>query len=999
MEKLKRTGSVLASIIFSLIAGGIIFHFWRPIASWYFNYRPVLGVDFYNFTSYVSYLARHFVFQFNGWKYTWWGGGPLFIDYPILHAYLIQPLLKWFSLPQSVQLYVLGAAFLFLFFAYQLFAEISGDRVLAVVLAIATGFSSGIYGALFWAGGLQYYSTQFFLPLILWVLFKFFRTENKRYFYLASLFLGISFLAHPLVALSYTMPISLLLLAAYSFEKEKFFSVNKIKRIFGYFGLAVLVGYPALFNYLGRSPWETLGRIPAIFRIFLKPLMLAGEGARGQVSLEGGEGAFATAIPEEIIQHQRLQLKRFFSDTHQFFWPLLIVAGALLVLGFLIRKKRTRTLKVFVYALPILWVVLYNVAYAYGISLFHGDWYRAFWAFPLGLGILISFGWGEFWQGIKERLGAIGQREIVGLLIPVLAGLITLVPGYLLISSGSAEKMIKSVETPGYRQQSSAFPDSLGYYVEKTAFEDLKTRLTPSWLNPQDTNYRFYDADQRINIWWNALFDMPLAKGYVELPPGDAFSGVFYWTSIALTGQESALVESWGFPEKMAYNNALFLIDWFSIKYLEAEHERSDSYNPITDYLADSKIFENKEKVVVPGWAQLYMIDAGESLIWHPDDEEYLTYYEVSDEYVSPIGHTTDASVLGFIGKHQTYYTLMRGLAAVNLNSRKVIPVRLGQYIDDVSYQDLENMDAVMLYDYDYKNHGKSWGKIEKYIQEGGRVLIETGSDVKQTDSVNLPAKYPQELPLLFPVKMTKQAELGTEWRLSGDKKITKKIDLGDFGPPLIDDKPWFFSVPNESSALREGAEVLLSAGETPLVVSWQYGEGVVIWSGMNLPYHLTTHKSFEEAEFFHNLLKTMFSTTAVEYESSSLSRLSPNKVMVEGSSAKGVIFRENLNPGWTAKLTIGEKSQKLKLYPAGMTYYGFAYARLPEGAEGPFLVTFSYRGEFWVYFWTLASLVTALVLLDKIIFNSRLMGPFLGKMASPFRKRLSSWWEKEEEY
>lgn len=1007
MKKLKKIGTNFVSIALHLLAGGVIARLWTPIAVWYWNYRPVLGVDFYNLAGYVGYLARHFIFRFKGWKYVWWGGGPLAVDYPTLHAYLILPLLRVWSLPQAVQAYVLGSCFLFLFFSYLLFVEIGRDRVLGVVLAVASSFSVGLYGPLVWGGSLPYFATQVFLPLSLWLVVKFLKTTDKRWYYLSALVLGVSFLGHPQVGLSYIIPIASLLLLAYPFKGERLISFRRIKRILIFLVIAFLVGYPAMYNYLGKSPREILRVAPQMVKqIFLWRSVQVFRTVLQTESRSAPISERAPAAPDQtaadIAQFNRAQLDRLETDTNRLFFSFLTAGSIIFIISFLIRKKRKRSLRAIVFALPALWVIGYNALFSVGIGLFHGGWYRVFWPFPLVLGMLISFIWGDFWTSVKERLVFLEKKFVLRTALVVISGVIVFLPGRALLSRYSPEKMLDQIEFPRLRQQSSAFPDSLNVYVEKKEFGELKERLVPGWLDPDDTQHRLYEADQRVNIWWNALYDLPLVKGYIEFPPGDLFAGLFYWTSIALSQSEGrdVLVESWNIPREMAYNNALFLIDWLSIKYLEAEHEKSDSYNPLTSYLAESDIFARKEKVVVPGWAQLYAWKPEESgpVVWHPEEEEFLTYYQVKDDLVSPIAHTTNASTLGVIGAEGAYHTLVRSLAAVNLNSRRVIPIKLGQFIDGVSDQDLEGMDAVVLYAYDYRNHGRAWGKLEKYVKGGGKVFIETGSEVKQTDSVNLAGGFPQQLPEIFPIKTTKQEEIGREWQLSGGTEETKGVDLGVFGPPVFEDQVWLFSRPESAEDLREGARVVLAANETPLIVAWDYGQGKVVWSGMNLPHHLAVHKNLEEAKLFKNLLEGFISTEAVSYADFEVERKSPNKVIINGSKAKGVFFRENSNPGWQARLNSEKKKGKLKVYQAGPTYYGFSYVRIPEEAGESLTVTFSYKGEFWVYFWTVVSLITALLVVDRVFFGARLLTPRLKKMSGPLRKKVGGWWEKEEE-
>lgn len=1000
MFKLKTISVFLLSSFLNILAGGIIWYYWQPIASWYQNYRPILGVDFYNLATYVGYLSRHFVLPFNGWKNIWWGGGPLAYDYPTLHAYLILPLLNFFNLPNAVLFYMVVCGFLFFFFSYLLFAEIGKDKILALVLAIASSYSIGYYGSLIWGGGLQYVATQFFLPLVLLFLIKFFKTKNKRWFYLSAFLLGVSFLGHPLVAVSYLIPITLFFLLAHPMHNEKLFSLTRVKRIFRYYLVVVLAGFPYLGSQIGWIPSDIFINIINKFSALIATLVGGVSNISTTSAPVGTVVSTAKSGTEVIAKYNRDQLQRIFTETNDIFFLLLQITAILFILSLVIRRKRSNSVRIIVYMLPALWVILYNLLASYGINVSQGGWYRAFWALPLVLGIAISFAYGEFWASLCERFRILDKKIYYRVGLSIFSGIIVAYGGFILLNRTDATQLIVSVETPGYRQQSSAYPESLSYYIDKEDFNILAKRLTPSWMDPKDTQYRLYDPDQRINIWWNAIFDMPLVKGYVELPPGDSVTGTYYWTSIALTtsSDEDPLVNSWGNPTEIAYNNALFLIDWLSIKYIEAEHERSDTYNHLTSYLLNSEIFSHKEKTMVPGWAQLYEVPLGESLIWHKDVEEYLTYYKVKDELVSPILHTTNAPTLGIIGSLDAYSTLIRSLAAMNLNSKKVIPIRLGQKIDDVSLDSLEDMDAVFLYKYDYSNHGKSWDKLVKYVEKGGRIFIETGSDVKQTDSVNLPGNYPKELPSVFPMSKTQRTQLGTAWEFTDTvSSEMSNIDTTSFGPPVLDNSSWQFSVP--ASDLRDGAKVILAHKSTPLIVSWDIGQGKAIWSGMNLPYHLTVHKSLEEAKLFSNLLSDIIELKEVKYGDFIQKRLSPNKVTVKGRDAKGVMFRENNNPGWTAKISSQKANKGLRIYKTGPTFFGFSYVKIPQQAQSSFTVSFSYLGEPAIYFWYAVWFLLLLGLIDYIVFGSRIIVPLLTILRNKFHIKIGKWWEKDDEY
>jgi len=82
--------------------------------TWFYLKEPALGVDFHLMAVYVKYFQNHLSFPWNGWKYIWFGGAPLFDDYPLLHFYLAIPWANIFGVFRGVQLYLLFTLF-FLF--------------------------------------------------------------------------------------------------------------------------------------------------------------------------------------------------------------------------------------------------------------------------------------------------------------------------------------------------------------------------------------------------------------------------------------------------------------------------------------------------------------------------------------------------------------------------------------------------------------------------------------------------------------------------------------------------------------------------------------------------------------------------------------------------------------------------------------------------------------------------------------------------------------------
>src|SRR3989344_9088412 len=75
-------------IIVHLVAIGLMMYCFSPIISLYLNHRPILGVDFYNTATFLTYFKENFhIFQQNYLDF-WYGGSPM-NSYPILNWFRI----------------------------------------------------------------------------------------------------------------------------------------------------------------------------------------------------------------------------------------------------------------------------------------------------------------------------------------------------------------------------------------------------------------------------------------------------------------------------------------------------------------------------------------------------------------------------------------------------------------------------------------------------------------------------------------------------------------------------------------------------------------------------------------------------------------------------------------------------------------------------------------------------------------------------------------------
>lgn len=985
----------VCSLILHLAAIGLIIYFVLPIAKWYLDIIPARGIDLYNSASYVSYLIRHFATFFGGWNYSWYEGSPFGADYPFLHFYLMVPFAKSFGLLYGIQIFSLVSSLLFVIFAYLTFFELSKNRVLAVILALAVAFSLNLYRALIWAGGIPYYATQMFLPLSLFLAVKYLKTKNRRWFFALIFTAGIGMLGHQQPFITAIFPSLFLLILFWFGEDGKFQLWQKIKDLVLLLVLSLLTALPTVTSFILIGFDPILAYVRGIFGFV--PI---GEGIGGPGSLAKSQASYGTgsALQEAspaIIDWAHQQFLLVFKDTNLLLWTILGVGFIVFFLSLSISKNR---LKKLLSTLPFVLGAGYAIFYVYllsiGINLYHGGWYKVYWPAPLMVGILASYLWGASAVTFTE-ISIFTSR--MGRFIR-LAGLVVINLGLVFVSW-----YIFSYRTPPsdfltrinqMSLASSAFPESLSVKKDKER-EDLKKELLPSFLDPSRKDFRLYIIDATVNIWWNALFDLPLARGYID-PPHYGEASALFWLNSALgpspKGEGSSLMVDWKVPENIVKNNTLFLLDWFAIKYLEGNH-KSRTNSALAPFPTSKEVVQKEEVVETPGLL-LYFIEEWGGEKWLPDLKTSLKYYEIKDEIVSPILLATNAPAVAVIGDENAYGTISRLTASVNLNSQKLILARGPKFIDDWNLSDFLNFDAIILYGYDYHRRDKAWETVAKYLKMGGKVFIDTGGEVKESDSIHLPWGFPKELPSVFPIKRTVREDLGRDWDLEANLDSGEKINFNEFAPLDLDGKAWNISHPPSGEDFDEKATVILKNKGYPVIAAKKEGEGDVIWSGLNFPYHALRNQNLEEAKLFRTLLARLVNLDPSPV-SSKITWVSSEVRKVEGENAKGILFKEQYFPGWKAGIKNKKGSSKLKIYSAGPSLPGFMYVRLPD--KDGFEVTFRFKGEPKMRLLAGISFIIILFLLDYVFLKQKVIGAGLKYIWGRGEKRMGKWWEKEE--
>ena len=936
----------LSLAVLHLTASGIIIYAFLPIAKWYLVFRPLWGVDYFLLVSLSNLVKSHLVAPYALWNYAWFGGLPIF-TYPILHSYIVNLLAGHFDLVYSVGLWMMVSTFIFIIGAYFLFFAISKNVILAAILAVAAAYSGGVYQTLTWAGSMPSYATQAAFPWVLAFLVWYLKGANRRFLLASSLIAGVSVWGHPLVFIIYIIPATLILIIM-RFDKGLAI-LPKTKEIALFLLISFLIALPLFFITFKSSLKSTF-----------KPTYT--QGALSTTSTT------PTELEIGIANFNKAQVKRAISDNNFTPFVLLGLTSFLFILGLAVGRKIASVLEVLPYFLIAAYFTFYIWLFGQGISIFHGGWYRLFWSVPIWVGMLASVLWREalllFFETVKSK--SLQAVLLVGFTLAVLVIGVTF-----LIIEPAGLAIVKIV----YRSQvSSAHPDILNLKVSDSDRLQLKTRLVPAFVNGDETNWRLYGADQLVNIWWQSLFKMPLARGYID--PGDSQKGYVFWLDSALseTEGEPQLVVNFGYPQETAISNALFLIDWYGIRYFEGGHT-SSSYTPVPKYL---------ENILVKKGEILDFND----LRYSPRSQT-LNYYELKEETTSPVMSATNASTLGIFATDLGYETVIRAISEKdNLNSQKIIPIKLGKTIDSYDLKTLKDFDALYLYDYDYKKKDKAFKILTGYVQSGKKVFVDTGVEVAESAG---------DLPEFFPVKKVQRVGMGKTWALeAASQTFAKDVDFDKFAPPVFDEDEWKLSYADEI-ALAGGAVVILKNHGKVVMATAAIGSGEVIWSGLNFAYHVSRNHNLEEAKFFVNILSSMVDLSKKPQPDFRVDFKNANSRVISQEGAKGILFKEMAYGGWSANLIDGDhaKRGKLQIFKAGPAYPGFMYIPTTGGKN---VVNLQFSGSLQDKLLTWVSMIVLLFVFEEAAFGGLILGRLRKIVFGRVSKKVRGWWQKDDE-
>lgn len=547
-------------------------------------------------------------------------------------------------------------------------------------------------------------------------------------------------------------------------------------------------------------------------------------------------------------------------------------------------------------------VFLWWLSYRLGINRL--EWFffpeRLYWTVPV-IGGLLAARWLSWLWLTKPGLG-----KRLGLMVVKL--------GIMIVVGWSAVGVVKSVNwgnlTGEFRGWQAA--DLQGGVVEE--YRGLAGQL----IDLEDLNQRLWARDEGFTQRWSLISDVPLSQGFFHFGTkrSELWDG---WTYEVLSNRAWRVQEV---PIEIAKQQAKFFIDWYGIKSLWGCLDQ-ESYCAISEYFYQRDNPLVKERIV--------------------NRELQRGMVTIKDEFTSGVMELTGVPVVGFVGSDNGYRSFLLSLATLNLNSSKLVVLRLGGTVSVLDDEVLDIVDGIVINEQTSRSlfEAAAWRRLKQFVKDGGKLWVETGG--------NSIMRGKRGLPGVLPMQALDYGDLGKEWQLTGE--LTEAIEAEKLSALMYEADAWKLSYALDQT-VKEGAKVLLRQDDRPVAVEMDIGEGKVLWTGVNWFYRQEAYRKngFNEVRPIGILMEGLLGDLdKVKIEADKVEFVEPEEAKISGKGFKGVLYKYNKWPGWTAKAEADGKKKKLKIYTAGPE---LMYVSVPEEmGEKEVEVRFKYKGSMidWV--------------------------------------------------
>jgi hypothetical protein len=495
--------------------------------------------------------------------------------------------------------------------------------------------------------------------------------------------------------------------------------------------------------------------------------------------------------------------------------------------------------------------------------------------------------------------------EYLSLVIPILLGILSwqLVPQKVFKIFTMAMMLLVMILTvwqyPPYKNELTAQVSK-----ENDAHSVYDTKLIWQLLKGQETekNYRYAHPSTEISLWFSLDSTIPQNREF--FPHGVMYPNWRSW-------QENAIYnEEWN----KKIDETKFLLDWFSIKWFSLVpgfNATYEKYKNDPDFVIRSSDLDPSIKGATPGQVGF----------------EYLKATPILSTVNSP-----SVLVVGEKAEDRSYGVWMRVLSTNNLNSQAIIPVRGKIYVDDYKVEELTPFPLVILYEYRFKSPIKAAKVLNDYMDKGGKVLVETTSYLADNQRLMF------ERALGF--ESVKEEVTSGIWNFSAEGNLSSGIDFSSFSPARYEEYPWkIYSV--ESNKYKNVEPILLN-NKRLVILGINKGQGKLVWSGLNLPYHTLSYQNEEESKFLIQLIFGLLGKepkVMVQPENQA-NFINPQlREVTIKEPASAVLFKENYFFNWHAKLIANGRTKELKIYQGGTDFMYIPFGE--QLSEGKVVLTY----------------------------------------------------------
>lgn len=294
-------------------------------------------------------------------------------------------------------------------------------------------------------------------------------------------------------------------------------------------------------------------------------------------------------------------------------------------------------------------------------------------------------------------------------------------------------------------------------------------------------------------------------------------------------------------------------------------------------------------------------------------------------------------------------------------------------YIDDYSADELSQYPVLLLDGYRYHDRANAFSRLDRYVRAGGRLYIETGWQYVNPDW------NAGSAPDLLPVATTQWGPLNP----AGPVEV-QGAPVSTWGSLAYAGGGWGAA---SAAGVRNGAQALVTVNGRVVVASWQYGNGRVLWSGMNLMAHAYATHSSDEQQFLADQWQWLAPEPAPQFAVTPQWQNDDAAVLslAAKTSPVDVLFKETMAPGWSATLRWPGGETAVPIAPAEIDFMSVHLERVPAGAS----LVFRFGPTIGIELSWLLSAIALATLLTWLVKPS-LVRPLAG-VAGRSRRRLSS--------